>query len=134
MCLDLRQTKKETDKWLKTQPDIITAYKIVEKRKISDGEYKWLPIHCPGKTKEYKKKNRIRGDRPFVKPSATYRRPYKAYFHLWLKMPTSDMRNYEGLVIIECHVPKHLITAFGVDCEIPAIVSKGFDIIDITDY
>jgi len=137
MCLTTRDTKREIDKWLKTQPDMITAYKIVTKVIFPSGKYKLIPYHYSNWTKKYKKKNRIRGERIDLKPYDTPRRLYKAYFHLWLEIPNVFKRNGvfqkrlidQNEVLIECLVPKHLITAKGIHEFGPAIISKGFDIV-----
>jgi len=131
MCLDVRNTKRETDKWLKTQPDIITAYKLVWKRTLPNREYSLIPLFYPNLTEKYKKKNRLRKIKPNIRPFLTPHRLYRPYFHLWLKKPKINSLN-QNEVLIECLVPKHLITAKGIDSEIPTIVSKGFDVVSET--
>ena len=148
MCLLTRKTKKEMDKWLRTQPDIITAYKIVGRIEESDEKYKLIPIfsHCRRITKEYEKINRIKGERHMVHPIGTYRRPYRVYFHLWLEKPPRPSKlscpyapNYSHKwknILVKCYVPKHLIVAIGTQLvgrknskEKSVVVTKGFEFV-----
>lgn len=191
MCLYTIKTEEEIKEWLKTQPSMITAYKIVRKTpklptfidrllRRNKTRYSLRPMHYTIILKKYKKKNRIKGDRPIhyvsnhmdkkkctnASPNVEHfkhleylmhhiEKPYKAYFHLWLEIPYYIGRELDtDFVLIECHVPKHLITAVGTEevvqkatyimetddpkkmgtteveyKYIPTIVSKGFDIV-----
>lgn len=147
MCLTSRQTKKELDAWLRKQSDEIIAYKVAHKqtKRLRSGPRKGKEVYYldsvnfPGM--KYKRKNRIVADRDPIAPS-DYRslvthfqktRPYKPFYHLWLKEPLQvgwEAGAGTEYLIIQCVVPKHLITAIGKDnyMNMECIITRGFDI------
>ncbi len=135
MCLDYLWTKKDIKKWLKTQPDTITAYKVVQ---LKDG------IAYPAIYSEYgsfKKHNKIEDDRRTIetmvkgKIRLTYRK-YEAGYHLFLTPAGAaewkpDSNRYKVLM---CKIPKSQITDVGLQKNWTSIITKEFTFAEGDEY
>ena len=138
MCLRTKESQKDFFKWLKKQPDEITAWKIATKCH-KDGRWMLTPSVFANRQEQFERKNRITEDREYILTGdwwdlANTRKRYKPYYHLWLKKPRLSSLRKQRSIVIKCVVPKRLITAKGTNAvhhmgePLPTIVAKGFDI------
>ena len=152
MCIDNKLLAKDRKEWLKDQPDIITAYKVVEIKHIWGYDGNRLSAFFTDRQTPFKRTNLIREVKKTTKDSkrrdATFYDSYHgqpceyiAYYHLFptkkdaQKLTRWNMRNNnsEGH-IIKCLVPKKYITDIGEQWGIKVIVTRGFDIIGQDEY
>lgn len=130
MCLTTKKTEQEKIEWLKKQPDIITAYKVVKKR---TGKLK--PLYSATE-KGFKRKNHLF---PVVLKYFSEKwqtdMKYIAYFHLFINEDDAVLYNQRPLCakVIKCTVPKKYITDVGYQWG-RVIVTRQFSIVGEDEY
>ncbi len=143
MCLFMRMTVKQENKWLTTQPDMITAYKVVS---IDEGKI-YPPLY--DHTGPYQKTNKLREENIPLERScygSTYRLPGRAYnagYHIlytkeaaikWLSSYQGTYSSGEA-VILKCIIPKKEILTVGLQNEKDiVIVTKEFTFVEGQEY
>lgn len=148
MCLRYKLTTEDKDKWLKSKPKLMTAYKVVKVgRNVTRGvdeEALWPPIFD---MRPYKRVNRISDDikatpvitATFGRNKKTPRHPeYRAGYHLFLTREGAKhwttLRGVHYEAIIKCRVLKKDILAVGRQCFHTVIVTKEFAIVGEDKY
>jgi len=131
MCLNAVKTKEELDKWLSTQPDVIECYKIVCRRKYTDGTNGYCPWVYS--TRKFCKRNKsIRDERKLNRTIPIQGFPFYTYvpnFHFYLNkknaknIACSDFGQY----VFKCRIKKEDITAIGIQGGCFCIVAKEFE-------
>lgn len=140
MCLDSKYTEQEKEEWLKNQPDVITAYKVViiEDGKISPVFHRHIDDEGFErnnllKTVKSKKATRYHEENH-------YGPEYIAYFHLFAsKQDAIEYYDFPPSKVIECIVPKKYITDIGSqdgpeDTGRTVIVTRKFSIVGENEY
>lgn len=141
MCISYKLYSKAKKKWLKTQPDIITAYKCVYVREYY-GTTRFFPIvYSNSRNKPFKRKNTLREieSKQSDKRTGTYfqeganRTVYIAYYHLYLNREDAESWVDSDRKIIKCTVPKKCITDIGLQNGV-VIITKQFSIVGEDEY
>ena len=139
MCLEYVWSNEEKEKWLKEQPKIITAYKVV----VIKGS-KMRPAFFGGYQPHYDRKNQITdGDKKSV-PSLYTQEHYVPHYHLYTTLSRIEIvSSYVGWVregevddvkVVKCKVPKRSITDVGKQDGMVVIVAKEFEIVGEDKY
>lgn len=124
MCLALKKSKREADKWLEDKPKDLILYKVVIKIG-SHGDY-YPPFYNLDSLNSikppYRAINKIKKKKPRQEIDARTRKDgtrsrktsYVPHFHFFVN--ESDAKNWQprrNTVVIKCHVPKKFVTAIG---------------------
>lgn len=139
MCIESKLNDEQREVWLKTQPDIITAYKVVVTDKYRYSKLCLYSIFSYGDERAFKRKNRLKvakRDALTNKRSITENgSKYVAYYHVFAHAIDASMycRSWTGAIVVECTVPKKYITDIGYQ-EGVVIITRGFDIIGQDEY
>jgi len=148
MCLSRKFTIKDKKKWLKNQPEIIIAYKIVEiiANSMKSGcrnEYGLYPYFFKSEPfkkinllKEIKSKKSSKIEHTYYKSKAQRNVSYIAYYHLGMdKEKLREMfKTTNSLHLIKCKVPKKYITDIGEQWNMITIVTRKFTIVGQNEY
>lgn len=152
MCLYSKETVKEKNKWLRKQPDMVTAYKVVRIKWIGEG-LEMTPLYCHSASGStivpFKRTNTVRKMRAksnsaekyvhtyFTKSELTTH--YIAYYHFFIE--EEDAKNYrkniigqDGTAVIECLIPKESVTEIGMQGDRESIVARRFTIVGQDKY
>ncbi len=144
MCLETLWTKAEIKEWLKTQPDDITAYKVV-KLGESDGKERAFPV-VYWEYGAFKKVNKITRSIvrrvPHVIVLGKYRqsrRSYETYYHLFLMKDDAQKWKETGpsamfCKVLKCKIPKKAITDIGKQINGISIITKEFTFVQGNKY
>ena len=126
MCMNSKYTKEEKKEWLRDKAKIITAYKVVRVEKGRLEPLFW-------ENKPFKRKNRLRWRHG--KTALAHGKKYIAYYHLLTNKRDAERFYSVGhSKIIECKIPKCLITSIGRQFDCETIVAKGFEIVGENEY
>lgn len=121
MCLGRACGQKAFQEWLKNKPEIITAYKAVDLRKVKGGHAVMAPVQD---TVRYKKRNVRQVNGPLKNKFSPY--PYYANYHLFCRRYDAERwLSLWGTNVIRCSVPKSQVTAVGNQMGL-CIVTKEF--------
>ncbi len=131
MCLGYLWSDERKEEWLETQPDTITAYKIV---RIEDGELfpPYYPEHGP-----YNKINQLEKTDTETHPPFRYSGRYLAHYHLFAQETQANWYQSHfcnDVKVVDCKVPKKSITTMGEQHGSVVIVAKEFEIIGEDKY
>lgn len=130
MCLEYKYTKKELKEWLKEQPEMITAYKLVT---FSNGRiYPWVQGKTPFERDNLLKKEWKWSSKKYVEVDCHDK--YMAYYHLLLNK--ESLLRYFGVFsdVVECQIPKKYVTDMGVQWNLETVITRGFTIVGHDEY
>ena len=141
MCLGYKETLEVRKNWLAEQPDMITAYKVVNtSTDVTEAEPKWrlYPLYdlAGMQPKQFKRKNRLRKTKNenkilytrYISGKCT---TYIAYYHFYESRYDAELLAFSsnGRRVIECRIPKELVTNLGQQNGKLVIIARGFDIV-----
>ncbi len=147
MCLEYVWENEKKEEWLKEQPDMITAYKVVETEEV-DGKERLISPYIRDKRKKgdwvrppcvYKRKNRVRVTKTSKIVKSHYHDTYKktsyiAYYHLLTRREDAENWTSCNRKVVECLVPKKFITDIGCQRNFLVIITRAFDIVGEDEY
>lgn len=134
MCLDIKRTDIQREKWLKKQPEMIIAYKVIWIQHPYTGPSKFFPQYFINPNKPFKRKNRLRKRGTKVKCDRS-KGEYIPYYHLYASRISAERwKDSYHTKVIKCRIPKKLVTDVGSEVGYSVIVTRGFDIVGEDRY